>query len=49
MPANQKWFAWLMVAAVIAHTMERLDLAFPSVEGKALEELEKVRVALAAK
>jgi PPK2 family polyphosphate:nucleotide phosphotransferase len=49
MPANQKWFAWLMVAAVIAHTMERLDLAFPSVEGKALEELEKVRVALAGK
>jgi PPK2 family polyphosphate:nucleotide phosphotransferase len=48
MPADQKWFAWLMVAAVIAHTMERLDLAFPVVEGKALEELEKVRAALAA-
>jgi PPK2 family polyphosphate:nucleotide phosphotransferase len=47
-PADQKWFAWLMVAAVIAHTMERLDLAFPAVEGKALEELEKVRAALAA-
>jgi PPK2 family polyphosphate:nucleotide phosphotransferase len=48
MPADQIWFAWLMVAAVIAHTMERLDLAFPAVEGKALEELEKVRAALAA-
>ena len=47
-PADQKWFAWLMVAAVIAQAMERLDLAFPEVKGEALEELEKVRAALAA-
>jgi PPK2 family polyphosphate:nucleotide phosphotransferase len=45
-PADQKWFAWLTVAAVIAKAMERLDLAFPVVEGKALAELEKVRTAL---
>jgi PPK2 family polyphosphate:nucleotide phosphotransferase len=47
-PADQKWFAWLIVAAVIGHAMERLDLAFPEVTGKALDELEKVRAALAA-
>jgi PPK2 family polyphosphate:nucleotide phosphotransferase len=47
-PADHKWFAWLMVAAVIADAMERLDLQFPRVTGKALAELEKVRQALTA-
>jgi PPK2 family polyphosphate:nucleotide phosphotransferase len=47
-PADQKWFAWLMVAAVIGDAMERLHLEFPAVKGKALEELEKVRTALRA-
>jgi PPK2 family polyphosphate:nucleotide phosphotransferase len=46
-PADQKWFAWLMVGAVIGQALERLDLTFPEVKGKALEELEKVRAALA--
>jgi PPK2 family polyphosphate:nucleotide phosphotransferase len=46
-PADQKWFAWLTIAAVIADAMERLDLQFPVVRGKALAELEKVRRALA--
>jgi PPK2 family polyphosphate:nucleotide phosphotransferase len=46
-PADQKWFAWLMVAAAIADAMERLDLRFPMVKGKALAELERVRQALA--
>jgi PPK2 family polyphosphate:nucleotide phosphotransferase len=47
-PADQKWFAWLTVAAAICNAMERLDLAFPVVKGKALDELERVRTALAA-
>jgi PPK2 family polyphosphate:nucleotide phosphotransferase len=46
-PADQKWFAWLMVAAVIADALERLDLRFPMVKGKALADLERVRQALA--
>jgi PPK2 family polyphosphate:nucleotide phosphotransferase len=46
-PADQKWFAWLMVAAVVAEAMERLDLGFPAIKGKALAELEMVRRALA--
>ncbi len=45
-PADQKWFAWLMVATAIAEAMERLDLEFPVVKGEALTELEKVRRAL---
>ena len=36
-----------MVAAAVADAMERLDLRFPVVKGKALAELEKVRKALA--
>src|SRR5262249_10239864 len=47
-PADQKWFAWLMVAAVSGKAMERFDLAFPEVKGKALDELETVRTALVA-
>jgi PPK2 family polyphosphate:nucleotide phosphotransferase len=47
-PADYKWFAWLMVAAVVGDAMERLDLTFPVVKGKALAELERVRRALAA-
>jgi PPK2 family polyphosphate:nucleotide phosphotransferase len=47
-PADHKWFAWLMVAAVVADAMERLDLNFPVVRGKALAELERVRRALSA-
>jgi PPK2 family polyphosphate:nucleotide phosphotransferase len=42
-PADHKWFAWLMVAAVISDTLQRLDLRYPVVTGKALAELRKVR------
>jgi PPK2 family polyphosphate:nucleotide phosphotransferase len=48
-PADHKWFAWLMVAAVVADAMECLDLRFPVVTGKALAELERIRRALAAR
>ena len=46
-PADQKWFAWLMVATAVTDAMERLDLKFPEVKGKVLAELTKVRRALA--
>src|SRR3984893_9254948 len=45
-PADHKWFAWLTVAAVISDTLQRLDLRYPVVTGKALAELTKVRRAL---
>ncbi len=45
-PADNKWFTRLVVAGAIVDAMERLDLEFPKVEGKALNELHKVRKAL---
>ena len=47
-PADNKWFARLMVAAALIDTMEKLDLEFPKVEDAALREMMKVREALLA-
>jgi PPK2 family polyphosphate:nucleotide phosphotransferase len=47
-PADNKWFARLMVAAVLVDAMEGLHLEFPKVEGPALSEMMKVRKALLA-
>jgi len=47
-PADNKWFARLVVAAALVEAMERLDLHFPKIEGSALRELMKVRKALLA-
>ena len=47
-PADNKWFTRLVVAGAIVQAMERLDLAYPKVEGKALKELAKARAALKA-
>jgi len=45
-PADNKWFARLVIAAALVETLEALDLKFPKVEGEALAELEKARKAL---
>src|SRR5215212_2479461 len=45
-PADHKWFARLVVARAMVEALEGLDLAYPKIEGDALKELEKVRVAL---
>jgi hypothetical protein len=47
-PADNKWFARLVIAEAIVDAMEGLKLDFPKVEGTALKELEKVRRALEA-
>ena len=47
-PADNKWFARLMVAAALIDTMEQLDLQYPKVEGAALREMMEVRRALLA-
>jgi polyphosphate kinase 2 (PPK2 family) len=47
-PADNKWFARLVVAGALIDAMERLDLHFPKVEGAALRELMKARKALLA-
>lgn len=47
-PADNKWFSRLVVATAIGDAMEKLDIDFPKVEGKALKELMAVRDALKA-
>ena len=47
-PADHKPFARLVVAGAIVEALDRLDLAFPKIDGKALRELKKVEKALLA-
>ena len=47
-PADNKWFARLIVAEAIVEAMENLKLEFPKIKGSALKELQKVRRALLA-
>jgi len=47
-PADNKWFARLVIAEAMIDAMEGLNLEFPKVEGAALAELNKVRGALEA-
>jgi PPK2 family polyphosphate:nucleotide phosphotransferase len=46
-PADQKWFTRVVVAAAIVHTLEKLDLAFPEVSDAKREELALARAQLA--
>lgn len=47
-PADNKWFTRIAVAAVLADTLESLKLEYPKVSGKALKELQQARKALEA-
>jgi PPK2 family polyphosphate:nucleotide phosphotransferase len=47
-PADNKWFSRIVVAAALVDRMERLDLHFPIVGEGALKELEEARKALQA-
>jgi PPK2 family polyphosphate:nucleotide phosphotransferase len=47
-PADNKWFARLVIAEAMVDAMAGLDLEFPKVDGAALKELERVRGALMA-
>ena len=47
-PADNKWFTRLAVAGAIVEAMERLDLAYPKVEGEALKGLQAAKKALEA-
>jgi hypothetical protein len=46
-PADNKWFTRLVVAAAIVETLERLDLSFPKVTDAQREELALARAQLA--
>ena len=47
-PADNKWFTRLVVAAAIVEAVEKLDLAYPKVTAKQKEELAAARAELAA-
>ena len=46
-PADNKWFTRLVVAAAIVETVEGLDLTYPKVDAKKKKELVAARAALA--
>jgi PPK2 family polyphosphate:nucleotide phosphotransferase len=45
-PADNKWFTRLLVAAAIVDAVERLDLAYPTVDAEKKKELQTMRAAL---
>jgi len=45
-PADNKWFTRLIVAAAIVEAVEELDLAYPTVDAAKKKELEAARAAL---
>jgi PPK2 family polyphosphate:nucleotide phosphotransferase len=46
-PADNKWFTRLVVAAAIVEAVEQLDLTYPKVDAEKKKELAKMRAALA--
>ena len=42
-PADNKWFSRIVVAAAMVEALEGMDLKFPAVHGTALRELEEAR------
>jgi PPK2 family polyphosphate:nucleotide phosphotransferase len=47
-PADNKWFTRLVVAAAVVAALEKLKLEYPKVAGVALKDLDKARKALTA-
>ena len=45
-PADNKWFTRLLVAAAIVETVEKLDLSYPKVDAKKKQELRTMRAIL---
>jgi hypothetical protein len=45
-PADNKWFTRLLVAAAIVEAVEKLDLAYPTVGPEKRRELQTIRAAL---
>jgi PPK2 family polyphosphate:nucleotide phosphotransferase len=45
-PADNKWFTRLLVAAAIVEAMEKLDLAYPTIDAEKKKELQTIRTAL---
>jgi polyphosphate kinase 2 (PPK2 family) len=47
-PADNKWYARMIVACAIVEALEELDLAFPDVDKEKKKELESIKEALLA-
>jgi hypothetical protein len=47
-PADNKWFTRLVVAAAVVAALEKLKLEYPKVTGAALKDLDKACKALTA-
>jgi hypothetical protein len=45
-PADNKWFTRLIVAAAIVEAMEKLDLTYPTVDATKKKELRTARAEL---
>jgi PPK2 family polyphosphate:nucleotide phosphotransferase len=45
-PADNKWFTRLLVAAAIVEAIERLELTYPTVDAQKMKELKDMRAAL---
>ena len=45
-PADNKWFTRLVVAAAIVEAVEKLHLAYPTVDPEKRRELQTIRAAL---
>jgi hypothetical protein len=45
-PADNKWFTRLVVAAAIVEALEKLDLAYPKIDEAKRQELAAARQAL---
>jgi PPK2 family polyphosphate:nucleotide phosphotransferase len=45
-PADNKWFTRLLVAAAIVEAVEKLDLAYPTINAEKRRELQTIRTAL---
>jgi PPK2 family polyphosphate:nucleotide phosphotransferase len=45
-PADNKWFTRLLVAAAIVEAVEKLDVAYPTISAEKKKELQAVRAAL---
>ena len=46
-PADNKWFTRLVVAAAIVEAVEKLDLSYPKIDAAKKKELVAARAALA--
>ena len=47
-PADNKWFTRVVVAAAVVETLQSLDLAYPSVDNARLSEIAKAKKELVA-